>query len=98
FYSTGYLDISVPQVPPPAVNCRVPCISAWGVAPFGHRRITAVSQLPDDFRGVCVLLRPNKPRHPPCALIHIRNLKFILLMLTTLYVFSVHHDSFFSSL
>lgn len=38
---------------------------------FGHRRITAFCQLPDDYRGLGVLLRPDKSRHPLFALIHI---------------------------
>lgn len=68
FFSCAYLDISVQHVPLRRINRRIPHITARGVSPFGHRRITAFWELPDDFRALGVLLRSNKPRHPPSAL------------------------------
>jgi hypothetical protein len=52
--SSGYLDVSVPQVSSLAgdLNGRV--------SPFGNHRIKAYSQLPDAYRSV---LRPSSPVH-----------------------------------
>ena len=52
--SSGYLDVSVPQVSSLAgdLNGRV--------SPFGNLRIKAYSQLPDAYRSV---LRPSSPVH-----------------------------------
>ena len=55
---------------PPWINSWIPTIADRGVSPFGHRRIIAFWELPDDFRTLGVLLRSNKPRHPPSALIY----------------------------
>ena len=41
FFSSGYLDISVPQLTILTINSRIPSISTRGVTPFGHRRIKA---------------------------------------------------------
>jgi len=68
FFSSGYLDISVPRVAPPPKagpprfrGARLPYSDTAGSSAF--------TRLPDDFRGVNVLLRPNKPRHPLSALV-----------------------------
>ena len=58
FFSSGYLDISVPQVPPESDS--VSRVSTAGISPFGHRRIEASWQLPDDYRG---LVRPSSARN-----------------------------------
>ena len=52
--SSGYLDVSVPQVSSLAgdLNGRV--------SPFGNPRIKAYSQLPEAYRSV---LRPSSPVH-----------------------------------
>ena len=52
--SSGYLDVSVPQVSSLAgdLNGRV--------SPFGNHRIKAYSQLPEAYRSV---LRPSSPAH-----------------------------------
>jgi hypothetical protein len=71
FFSSGYLDISVPLVSPPNQKIRVIMISHNKVTLFGHRRITAFCQLLGDYRGLGVLLRLDKSRHPLFALIHI---------------------------
>ena len=70
-FSSGYLDISVPQLTFLCTRQRTSCITTTEVTLFGHRRITAFWELLDDFRALDVLLRPNKPRHPLSALIHI---------------------------
>ena len=69
FSSPRYLR-SGTEVPKAVVT-----ISDNWISPFGNRRITAGTQLPDDYRGVNVLLRPNKPRHPPFALVYISKIK-----------------------
>src|SRR5215469_9421523 len=58
FFSSGYLDISVPPVrfQQLCIHCRIP-IARW-VSPFGHCRIKACCQLPDTFRR---LPRPSSP-------------------------------------
>ena len=58
FFSSGYLDISVPRVRPVhlCIQCTVPP-KRW-VSPFGHCRIKACCQLPDTFRR---LPRPSSP-------------------------------------
>ena len=58
FFSSGYLDISVPRV-----RFQHLCIQYWippkrWVSPFGHCRIKACCQLPDTFRR---LPRPSSP-------------------------------------
>ncbi len=50
FFSSAYLDISVQLVPAPTKS-EDHLTKRW-ISPFGHRRITASSQLPVDFRGV----------------------------------------------
>ena len=47
FFSSCYLDVSVHSVP----LRLTPDPYKRGVSPFGHRRISASWQLPDDFRG-----------------------------------------------
>ena len=58
FFSSGYLDISVPRVRSVhlCIQCTVPP-KRW-VSPFGHCRIKACCQLPDTFRR---LPRPSSP-------------------------------------
>ena len=58
FFSSGYLDVSVPRVP-----LHDLCIQSWMTAddgcrvpPFGHRRVVASLQLADAFRS---LARPS---------------------------------------
>lgn len=69
FYSCGYLDISVHRVipAPPKGGTVSTYYCAW-ISPFGNRRIIAFWELPDDYRALSVLRRPNKPRHPLSAL------------------------------
>ena len=39
FFSSGYLDVSVRRVPPPALRAGVPLLTQGWVSPFGDRRI-----------------------------------------------------------
>ena len=58
FFSSGYLDISVPRVR--SVHLCIQCtvlLAEW-VSPFGHFRIKARCQLPGPFRR---LPRPSSP-------------------------------------
>ena len=67
FFSSGYLDVSVPQVPPELSS--VIRLAADGVIPFGNRRIKGFRHLPDDYRGH---MRPSSVTHtkasPVCVL------------------------------
>jgi hypothetical protein len=58
FFSSGYLDISVPRVRLAwlCIHHAIP-LARW-VSPFGHCRIKACCQLPDTFRR---LPRPSSP-------------------------------------
>ena len=56
FFSSGYLDVSVPRVRLP-IN-RNDRSSTGQVAPFGNLRITAYVQLPAAYRS---LSRPSSP-------------------------------------
>ena len=56
FFSSGYLDVSVPQV---RLSLTTDDRSSTGrVAPFGNLRITAYVQLPAAYRS---LSRPSSP-------------------------------------
>ena len=54
FFSSGYLDVSVPRVRP--LSGSIPSV-CW-VAPFGHPRIKSHVQIPAAFRS---LSRPSSP-------------------------------------
>ena len=58
FFSSGYLDISVPRVRRQSLCVQDQLPLARWVSPFGHRRIEACCQLPDAFRR---LPRPSSP-------------------------------------
>ena len=71
FFSSGYLDVSVPRVP-----FHTLWIGVWmtGVRPAGfhHSDICGsrdICSSPQLFAAYHVLLRLLVPRHPPCALI-----------------------------
>ena len=65
FFSSGYLDVSVHQVPSNnlCIQLRVTRHYPSRVSPFGHLRIKASVQLPAAFRCLRVLLRQLIPRH-----------------------------------
>ena len=56
FYSSGYLDVSVPRVCPPVIYGSI-ALWRW-VAPFGYLRINSYLPIPADFRS---LSRPSSP-------------------------------------
>ena len=58
FFSSGYLDISVPRVRFTALCIHAVILLTEWVSPFGHCRIKACCQLPDTFRR---LPRPSSP-------------------------------------
>ena len=58
FFSSGYLDVSVPRVPlhDLCIQSRMTADDGCRVPPFGHRRVVASLQLADAFRS---LARPS---------------------------------------
>ena len=72
FCSSGYLDVSVPQVCFDTLCIQMPMTrrvaATRRVAPFGNPRIGACSSSPGLIAGNHVLLRRLTPRHPPHAL------------------------------
>ena len=71
FFSSGYLDVSVPRVPLHAL-----WIGAWihevCSCGFPHSEISGsldICSSPKLIAACHVFLRPLVPRHPPCALI-----------------------------
>ena len=58
FFSSGYLDISVPRVRFATLCIHAAILLTEWVSPFGHCRIKACCQLPDTFRR---LPRPSSP-------------------------------------
>lgn len=60
FFSSGYLDVSVLQLTYLPINRWYRMISHAGVSPFGHRRVTGLWLLTDDFRG---LIRPSSAHY-----------------------------------
>ena len=73
FSSSGYLDVSVPQVPPVRlwIHHTVHEVCSCGFPhsdTCGSRLMCSSPQL---FAAYRVLLRLPVPRHPPCALLHL---------------------------
>ena len=58
FFSSGYLDISVPRVRLVQLCIHCTITLAGGVSPFGHARINVCCRLPVPFRR---LPRPSSP-------------------------------------
>jgi hypothetical protein len=85
FFSSGYLDVSVP--PLASLVKRVP-LYREGVAPFGNLRIGQKATPRSLSQRIHVLLRPWLPRHPPYALSRLSQLSpyFAPLLYTFLYV------------
>ena len=65
FFSSGYLDVSVPRVGPTRV---VACLPHAGFPHSGTRGSTAICASPRLFAACHALLRLREPRHPPYAL------------------------------
>ena len=73
FFSSGYLDVSVHQVPGHTL-----CIHAWShevcSCRFPHSDIcgsTLICSSPQLFAAYHVFHRLSVPRHPPCALVRL---------------------------
>ena len=70
FSSSGYLDVSVPRVPPHKL-CIHLCVAKVLLAGFPHSEIVGSKDIcssPALIAAYHVFLRPLVPRHPPCAL------------------------------
>ena len=70
FFSSGYLDVSVPPVPFHTLWIRVWMTEVCS-AGFPHSEISGSSDIcsfPKLFAAYRVLHRLSVPRHPPCAL------------------------------
>ena len=70
FFSSGYLDVSVPRVPHawPWIHHTLTEVLSAG---FPHSDISGSQDMcssPKLFAAYHVLHRPSVPRHPPCAL------------------------------
>ena len=65
FFSSGYLDVSVHQVPSITLCIQINVTGHYSsrVSPFGYFRIIALVQLPGTFRRLRVLHRHFIPRH-----------------------------------
>ena len=71
FFSSGYLDVSVPRVPflQLCIGCRIHEVCSCG---FPHSDISGsrdICSSPKLFAAYHVFHRLLVPRHPPCALI-----------------------------
>ena len=70
FFSSGYLDVSVPRVVLPQGMCsQGGCMHrCMRVRPFGDPGSSGVCPYPGIIAACRVLHRLHVPRHPPCAL------------------------------
>ena len=95
FFSSGYLDVSVPRVPFHAL-----WIGAWmtevSSAGFPHSEISGsmdICSSPKLFAAYHVFLRLLVPRHPPCALSSLTSLaQCIALHRLVVFLFLVFSD------
>ena len=73
FFSSGYLDVSVPRVPflQLCIGCRIHEVRSCG---FPHSEISGsmdICSSPKLFAAYHVFHRLLVPRHPPCALVRL---------------------------
>ena len=98
FFSSGYLDISVPRVRLVrlCIHRTIP-LARW-VSPFGHCRIKACCQLPDTFRR---LPRPSSPLTAKASTVYAWSLDHItpsrLRAILSNHLFVPQHVSRFGS-
>ena len=80
FFSSGYLDVSVRRVPPVTLWIHVTAleVSSSGFPHSDTRGSMDICSSPRLFAAYRVFLRLSAPRHPPCALSCLTNLKFVL--------------------
>ena len=86
FFSSGYLDVSVPRVP--SSYLCIQYMDDVGITPAGFphsdiSRINACLRLPEAFRSFHVLLRLLAPRHPPYALSSLTLVTEIVILTTS---------------
>ena len=67
FFSSGYLDVSVPRVGP--WQCQVAEVRSAGLPHSDIRASTGICPWARLFAACHVLLRLREPRHPSCALL-----------------------------
>ena len=77
FSSSGYLDVSVRRVPPVKlwIHLTVPGFFPGGFPHSDTRGSMDICSSPRLFAAYRVFLRLSVPRHPPCALLCLTNLK-----------------------
>ena len=87
-FSSGYLDVSVPRVPPVwlCIYHTVHEVCSCGFPHSDIRGSTLMCSSPRLFAAYHVLLRPPVPGHPPCALLR---LTFYSLLVSTLYLLAL---------
>ena len=75
FSSSGYLDVSVPQVPPARlwIHRAVHEVCSCGLPHSDICGSSLICSSPQLFAAYRVLHRLPVPRHPPCALIRLTN-------------------------
>ena len=88
FFSSGYLDVSVPRVPPVwlCIYHTVHEVCSCGFPHSDIRGSMLMCSSPRLFAAYHVLLRPPVPGHPPCALLR---LTFYSLLVSTLYLLAL---------
>ena len=73
FFSSGYLDVSVPRVRllHLCIQCKIPALQRVGfpIQRSADQRLFATS--PQLFASYYVFHRLQMPRHPPCTLSHL---------------------------
>jgi hypothetical protein len=75
FFSSGYLDVSVPRVPSAQTmySSASDQSSSGRVSPFGHHRLVACTRLPDAFRSVPRPSSALDARASPVRLLSLRS-------------------------
>ena len=98
FFSSGYLDVSVPPVPFHTlwIGVWIREVCSRG---FPHSEICGSQNIcfsPQLIAACHVLRRLSVPRHPPCALYSLTFIRYIALYLTAFFDF--HHFGLFLGL
>ncbi len=103
FFSSGYLDVSVPRVPSACLWIQHTVTEVFS-AGFPHSDICGSRDMcssPQLFAAYHVFLRLLVPRHPPCALLRLtsfgvstfRILVFLILVAFCIRVFCILSDA-----
>ena len=91
FFSSGYLDVSVPRVPFHTlwIGVWIREVCSRG---FPHSEICGSQNIcfsPQLIAACHVLRRLSVPRHPPCALYSLTFIRYIALYLTAFLIFII---------